>query len=42
MQRPLQKRRVTSVRQRGTLTDLVARVRDWEIPHGLLGRYRQD
>jgi len=25
-----------------TLTDLVARVRDWDIPHGLLGRYRQD
>jgi len=25
-----------------TLTDLVARVRDWQIPHGLLGRYRQD
>ena len=22
-----------------TLTDLVARVRDWDIPHGLLGRY---
>ena len=25
-----------------TLTDLVARVRDWDIPRGLLGRYRQD
>jgi len=23
------------------LTDLVARVRDWDIPHSLLGQYRQ-
>jgi len=25
-----------------TLTDLVARVRDWDVPHGLLSRYRPE